>query len=67
MELPELVIKVKELHSKHGPSAHLIEGRASGQSLIQELKRTTYIPVIERSTKNLAGEIRLDDVNGFFE
>lgn len=53
MDFPTLVRKVKDLHEIHGANAHLIEGRASGQSLIQELKLNTTLPIIEISTKNL--------------
>ena len=67
LTFPNLVRKVKELHNIHNVSAHLIEGRASGQSLIQELKATTTIPVIEISTKNLEKKVRFDAITGFFE
>jgi predicted phage terminase large subunit-like protein len=67
MEFPTLIRKVKELHKIHHPSVHLIEGRASGQSLIQELKMNTALPVVEISTKNLDKSIRLDAVTGLFE
>jgi len=67
LTFPNLVKKVKELHNIHNPSAHLIEGRASGQSLIQELKQSTTIPVIEISTKNMEKKVRFDAVTTFFE
>ncbi len=67
MEFPKLIRKVKELHEIHHASAHLIEGRASGQSLIQELKRNTTIPVVEISTKNQEKKVRFDAVTGLFE
>ena len=37
---------VEQLAAKWGPSAVLIEDKASGQSLIQELRRDTRLPVI---------------------
>ena len=67
LTFPNLVKKVKELHTIHKPSAHLIEGRASGQSLIQELKQNTTIPVIEISTKNMEKKVRFDAITTFFE
>lgn len=67
MDFPTLVRKVKDLHEIHGANAHLIEGRASGQSLIQELKLNTTLPIIEISTKNLNKKIRFDAITGFFE
>ena len=67
MEYPDLLRKVKTLHNIHHPSGHLIEGRASGQSLIQDLKRNTTIPVIEISTKNVEKEIRFDSTTTLFE
>ena len=67
LEFPELVRKVSELHNLYSASAHLIEGRASGQSLIQQLKLTTTLPIIEISTRNLDKFIRLDAVTGLFE
>lgn len=67
IEFPALVKKVVEYHELYRPSAHLIEGRASGQSLIQQLKMTTTLPVVEISTKNLDKLVRLDAITGLFE
>ena len=67
LEFPDLVKEVKKVHGVHHPSAHLIEGRATGQSLIQQLKRDTTIPVIEISTKNINNEVRFDAVTPLFE
>jgi len=63
----EIIKKVKELHTEFKPSVHLIEGRASGQPIIDELKRNTTLPIIEVSTQNLDKEVRLDSVSGLFE
>jgi len=67
LEFPDLIKEVKTVHEIHHPSAHLIEGRATGQSLIQELKRSTRIPTVEISTKNINNEIRFDAITTLFE
>jgi predicted phage terminase large subunit-like protein len=67
LEFPDLVKEVQLVHEIHHPSAHLIEGRATGQSLIQELKRSTRIPTVEISTKNINNEIRFDAITTLFE
>ena len=67
LEFYKIIRKIKEMHSTYHPSTHLIEGRASGQSIIDELKRSTTIPVVEISTKNLEKSVRLDAVTGLFE
>lgn len=46
VEYPDLKQTAMGLNAKHRPHAVLIEDKASGQSLIQELKRGTRIPVI---------------------
>ena len=45
MEFPELKRKAAELFLMFKPSVVLIEDKASGQSLIQELERETRIPI----------------------
>jgi predicted phage terminase large subunit-like protein len=67
LAFPDLVKEVKKIHELYHPTAHLIEGRATGQSLVQELKRSTTIPVIEISTKNINNEIRFDAITTLFE
>ena len=67
LEFYKLIQKIKSMHEDYHPSAHLIEGRASGQTIIDELKRTTTLPVIEISTKNLDKHVRLDATTGLFE
>ncbi|MBU0791684.1 MAG: phage terminase large subunit [Gammaproteobacteria bacterium] len=64
---PDLVKEVKRVHELYHPSSHLIEGRATGQSLIQQLQLSTTIPVIEISTKNTNNEIRFDAITTLFE
>ena len=67
LEFYKIIKKIKFLQNKYHPTTHLIEGRASGQTIIDELKRTTTIPVIEISTKNLDKHVRLDATTGLFE
>jgi len=45
VEFPELKRKCSELYEIHNPTEVLIEDKASGQSLIQELQRETKLPV----------------------
>ncbi len=45
VEFPELKRKVIELSEKHNSNEILIEDKASGQSLIQELQRNTRLPI----------------------
>ena len=45
VEFPELKKKVVELYEREKPNEILIEDKASGQSLIQELQRNTRLPV----------------------
>jgi predicted phage terminase large subunit-like protein len=46
LEFPELKRKAKDQFEKWRPNAVLVEDKASGQSLIQELQRDTLLPVI---------------------
>jgi len=46
VEYPRLKSAAKSLAAKWNPSAILIEDKASGQSLIQELRETTKLPVV---------------------
>jgi predicted phage terminase large subunit-like protein len=46
VEYPELKRKTLELAERDHPHAILIEDKASGQSLIQDLRRSTMLPVI---------------------
>jgi predicted phage terminase large subunit-like protein len=45
VEFPELKRKVVELSERHNANEILIEDKASGQSLIQELQRNTRLPI----------------------
>ena len=46
MEFPELKRAVIALNDRDKPSVVIVEDKASGQSLIQELQRETKIPVL---------------------
>ncbi|MGL4882232.1 MAG: phage terminase large subunit, partial [Waterburya sp.] len=46
LEYPELKRRVKQAYDKYKTNAMLVEDKASGQSLIQELKRDTRLPVL---------------------
>ena len=46
VEYPELVRQVKDLYDKWHPRRVYVEDKASGQSLVQSIKRETRIPVI---------------------
>ncbi len=46
IEFPELKRKVSEFAAQWHPAAILVEDKASGQSLIQEMKRDTLLPII---------------------
>lgn len=56
VEFPELKKKVEKLYNDYKPNEVLIEDKASGQSLIQELQRETRIPIkaIKVSTDKIA-------------
>jgi predicted phage terminase large subunit-like protein len=65
---PDLIDKVKELAKTYNPSIILIEDKASGQSLIQTLKRETRLPIkafkVDRGNDKVA---RLHAVSTFIE
>jgi len=67
MEFHELKRVIMGLREKWSPSACLVEDRASGQSLIQELKRLSCIPVIPVPTKNIDKTPRFASVSHYFE
>lgn len=46
VEFPELKRTAKSLGKLHDPTAVLVEDKASGQSLIQELKDDTLLPIV---------------------
>ena len=52
VEYPRLKSTVKSLAAKWNPTAILVEDKASGQSLIQELKTSTKLPVIAINPEN---------------
>jgi predicted phage terminase large subunit-like protein len=50
LEFPELKKKVVELNEKFKPNEIIIEDKASGISLLQELERNTVLPIIPIKT-----------------
>jgi predicted phage terminase large subunit-like protein len=66
VEFPTLKQKVAELADQWRPSEIYIEDRASGQSLIQELKLATSYPVIPVKVDK-DKETRASAVTGYFE
>jgi predicted phage terminase large subunit-like protein len=48
LEFPELKRRVVALHQRDKTNAVVVEDKASGQSLIQELKRETSLPIISQ-------------------
>lgn len=46
VEFPDLKRMVVALAAKHNPNGILVEDKASGQSLVQELRRDTRLPII---------------------
>lgn len=66
LEYPELKKKSIEIINKYNPNSILIEDKASGQSLIQDLKKEIKLPII--GIKVLKDKItRLASVSPFFE
>jgi predicted phage terminase large subunit-like protein len=66
VEFPTLKIKVAELADQWRPSEIYIEDRASGQSLIQELKTATAHPIIPIKTDR-DKESRAAATTGYYE
>jgi predicted phage terminase large subunit-like protein len=48
IEFPDLKRTVQAVASRYNPDAVLVEDCASGQSLIQELRRNTRLPIVAR-------------------
>lgn len=46
VEFPDLKRAALNLYSEHKPHALLVEDKASGQSLVQELRRETNMPIV---------------------
>ncbi len=66
LEYPELKKKSIELIKKYNPNVVLIEDKASGQSLIQDLKKELKTPIV--AIKVSKDKItRLASVSPFFE
>ena len=46
LEYPELKEEIKRAYRKHEPNLILVEDKASGQSVTQELQRDTHLPLL---------------------
>lgn len=66
MDFPALLIKVKELYDIYRPSKILVEDKASGQSLLQSLKKHSNLP-IKPVKVSIDKENRLHAVSTFIE
>jgi predicted phage terminase large subunit-like protein len=67
MEYPDLLQCVKDQAAKWRPSTILIEDKSSGISLIQDLRRTTRLPIIAVDPKGRDKIDRAEAVTGLFE
>lgn len=67
MEFHELKNTIATMYQKWAASACLVEDRSSGQSLIQEFKRISPIPVIPIKTMNIDKVTRFSSVSHYFE
>lgn len=66
LEYPDLKRAILALAETHPPEAILIEDKASGQSLIQDLRRETHLPIIALAPKQNK-QLRMSSVTSFFE
>ena len=66
LEYPDLKRMAVQLYKKWEPSTVICEDRASGQSLIQDLKRNTRMPIIPIKAEN-DKVTRLSSVTGVME
>jgi predicted phage terminase large subunit-like protein len=66
VEYPELIRAIKDQAEKHKPNAVLIEDAASGIPAIQELRRTTRLPIIAYPPKG-SKQSRAEAVSPIFQ
>jgi predicted phage terminase large subunit-like protein len=62
VEYPELKRAVLDQYNKHAPDVVLIEDKASGQSVVQELRRDTRVPLVAITPKSGDKEMRAETV-----
>jgi len=68
LEYPELKRAIVNQYDKHRPDVVLVEDKASGQSVVQDLKRETSLPLIAVKAEPGNGkEIRADMVSPLIE
>jgi len=66
VEYPDLKRAIHDQYAKHAPSVILVEDAASGQSLIQDLKRESGLPIVARRPKG-SKPSRVAAISGFLE
>ncbi len=66
VEYPDLKRAIIDQFNRYNPSAVLIEDAASGQSIIQDLQRTTTLPIIAVKAKG-SKQARADSVSPLWE
>jgi Uncharacterized protein conserved in bacteria len=64
---PELKSLVSTLRDKHSARAVVIEDHSSGQSLIQDLRNATHLPILPWKTRNESKFVRADAVTPLWE
>ncbi len=67
VEYPDLRRALPEQAAKHQPRQIYVEDAGPGQSLIQDLKRETRLPIISRNPKNRSKESRVAAISGLLE
>jgi predicted phage terminase large subunit-like protein len=66
VEFPSLRDIVRNLFAKHNPHAVAVEDTASGTAIIQELRRSTHLPIIPVQAKG-SKEARAEAITPLFE
>jgi predicted phage terminase large subunit-like protein len=67
VEYPDLKRALHQEGAKHHPDAIYVEDAGPGQSLIQDLKRESGLPIIGRNPKGRSKESRVAAISGFLE
>lgn len=67
VEYPDLKRALHEQAAKHQPDAIYVEDAGPGQSLIQDLKRESRLPIIGRNPKGRSKESRVAAISGLLE
>jgi predicted phage terminase large subunit-like protein len=67
VEYPDLRRALPEQAAKHQPREIYVEDAGPGQSLIQDLRRETRLPLIARNPKGRSKESRVAGISGLLE